>query len=191
MSLLEIDHLRVAFGGVVAVDDVSMQVDAGTMVGLIGPNGAGKSTCIEALTGYVPQATGRVVFDGHDLRGRPPHRRARLGLVRTFQAVELFDDLTVRDNLRPRPTRGHGGSRSATSSRRDGTTTSRPSRPRSSSSACPTWPANYHPSFPKGSGNSPVWPGRSPAARVCCCSTSRPPDLTPPRASSWANGCGP
>jgi ABC-type branched-subunit amino acid transport system ATPase component len=100
MSLLEVDHLRVAFGGVVAVDDVSMHVDAGTLVGLIGPNGAGKTTCIEALTGYVPQATGRVVFDGHDLRGRPPHQRARLGLVRTFQAVELFDDLTVRDNLR-------------------------------------------------------------------------------------------
>ena len=100
MSLLEVNHLRVAFGGVVAVDDVSMHVEAGTLVGLIGPNGAGKTTCIEALTGYVPQATGSVVFDGHDLRGRPPHQRAMLGLVRTFQAVELFDDLTVRDNLR-------------------------------------------------------------------------------------------
>ena len=92
--------LRVAFGGVVAVDDVSFQVDEGTLVGFIGPNGAGKTTCIEALTGYVPHATGRVVFDGHDLGGMAPHKRARLGLVRTFQSVELFDDLTVRDNLR-------------------------------------------------------------------------------------------
>ena len=98
--LLEARGLRVVFGGVVAVDDVSFQVDEGMLVGFIGPNGAGKTTCIEALTGYVPHATGRVVFDGHDLGGMAPHRRARLGLVRTFQAVELFDDLTVRDNLR-------------------------------------------------------------------------------------------
>jgi branched-chain amino acid transport system ATP-binding protein len=98
--LLEVRGLRVEFGGVVAVDDVSFQVDEGMLVGFIGPNGAGKTTCIEALTGYVPHATGRVVFDGHDLGGMAPHRRARLGLVRTFQAVELFDDLTVRDNLR-------------------------------------------------------------------------------------------
>jgi branched-chain amino acid transport system ATP-binding protein len=98
--LLEVEGLRVAFDGVVAVDDVSFAVDQGTLVGFIGPNGAGKTTCIEALTGYLPQATGRVEFDGHDLRALAPHRRARLGLVRTFQAVELFDDLTVRDNLR-------------------------------------------------------------------------------------------
>ncbi|MET0902698.1 MAG: ABC transporter ATP-binding protein [Acidimicrobiales bacterium] len=98
--LLEVQDLRVAFGGVVAVDNVSFTVDEGSLVGFIGPNGAGKTTCIEALTGYLPQATGRVEFDGQDLRGLAPHRRARLGLVRTFQAVELFDDLTVRDNLR-------------------------------------------------------------------------------------------
>jgi branched-chain amino acid transport system ATP-binding protein len=100
MSLLEVDRLRVSFGGVVAVDDVSFGVEPGTLVGLIGPNGAGKTTCIEALTGYLANASGRVEFDGRDLDGMAPHRRARLGLVRTFQAVELFDDLTVRDNLR-------------------------------------------------------------------------------------------
>ena len=100
MSLLEVDQLRVTFGGVVAVDDVSFTVDTGSLVGFIGPNGAGKTTCIEALTGYLPHATGRVVFDGNDVSGLAAHRRARLGLVRTFQAIELFDDLTVRDNLR-------------------------------------------------------------------------------------------
>ena len=99
-GLLEVDRLRVSFGGVVAVDDVSFSVEEGTLVGFIGPNGAGKTTSIEALTGYLPQATGRVVFDGHDISGLAPHRRARLGLVRTFQSVELFDDLSVRDNLR-------------------------------------------------------------------------------------------
>jgi branched-chain amino acid transport system ATP-binding protein len=100
VSLLDVDGLRVRFGGVTAVDDVTFTVEAGELLGLIGPNGAGKTTCIEALTGYLPDAGGRVVFDGRDLSGLPPHRRARLGLVRTFQAVELFDDLTVRDNLR-------------------------------------------------------------------------------------------
>jgi len=100
MSLLEIDGLRVAFGGVTAVDGVTFSVEAGTLFGLIGPNGAGKTTCIEALTGYLPEARGWVRFDGRDLTGLPPHQRARLGLVRTFQAIELFDDLTVRQNLR-------------------------------------------------------------------------------------------
>ena len=99
-SLLDVEGLRVSFGGVVAVDDVSFAVEEGTLVGFIGPNGAGKTTCIEALTGYLTQATGRIVFDGRDVTGLAPHRRARLGLVRTFQSVELFDDLTVRDNLR-------------------------------------------------------------------------------------------
>jgi len=100
MSLLRVEGLRVAFGGVVAVDDVSFEVEERALVGFIGPNGAGKTTCIEAMTGYVPHATGRVLFAGRDLGGMAPHRRARLGLVRTFQGVELFDDLSVRDNLR-------------------------------------------------------------------------------------------
>jgi branched-chain amino acid transport system ATP-binding protein len=100
MSLLDVDGLRVTFGGVAALDGVSFTVDAGSLVGLIGPNGAGKTTCIEAMTGYLPRATGQVRFLGRDLTGVPPHRRAHLGLARTFQSVELFDDLTVSENLR-------------------------------------------------------------------------------------------
>src|SRR5437016_1036219 len=99
MSLLAVEDMRVRFGGVTALDDVTFDVAAGELLGLIGPNGAGKTTCIEALTGYLPDAQGRVSFNGLDLRGLPPHRRARLGLVRTFQAIELFEDLTVRENL--------------------------------------------------------------------------------------------
>jgi branched-chain amino acid transport system ATP-binding protein len=100
MNLLEIEGLSVVFGGVAAVDDVSFAVAEGALVGLIGPNGAGKTTTIEAVTGFVQPAAGVVRFLGSDVTGLPPHRRARLGLVRTFQSVELFDDLTVRDNLR-------------------------------------------------------------------------------------------
>jgi ABC-type branched-subunit amino acid transport system ATPase component len=99
MSILEVKSLSVAFGGVTALDGVSFDVPEGALFGLIGPNGAGKTTCIEAIAGYLPQAKGQVIFDGRDVRGLAPHRRARLGLVRTFQSVELFDDLTVRENL--------------------------------------------------------------------------------------------
>ncbi len=97
-ALLEVRDLSVRFGGVRAVDGVDLDVDAGALVGLIGPNGAGKTTLIDALTGFVP-ARGEVRFDGRDLSGLAPHRRARAGLVRTWQSLELFDDLTVEENL--------------------------------------------------------------------------------------------
>lgn len=97
--LLDVIGLRVTYGGVVAVCDVDLQVAAGTIYGLIGPNGAGKTSMVDALTGYTRAAAGRIVFDGHDIGGLRPYRRARLGLARTFQSVELFDDLTVEENL--------------------------------------------------------------------------------------------
>ena len=97
--LLEIEALRVQYGGVVAVDDVGFHVTPGSIVGLIGPNGAGKTTLIDALTGYVRPTRGKVRFGGTDITGRRPHRLARAGLARTFQSVELFDDLNVEENL--------------------------------------------------------------------------------------------
>lgn len=97
--LLEVDDLRVTYGSVVAVDDVTLTVGEGEIVGLIGPNGAGKSSIIDALTGAIRDRSGRVTFDGSSIDGFAPHRVARAGLVRTFQSVELFDDLTVRENL--------------------------------------------------------------------------------------------
>jgi len=97
--LLEVEHLGVRYGAVVAVNDVSLTVDEGEIVGLIGPNGAGKSSIIDALTGAMKNRDGRVTFEGRSLDGLAPHAVARRGLVRTFQSVELFDDLTVRENL--------------------------------------------------------------------------------------------
>ncbi len=97
--LLDVVDLRVTYGGVVAVDNISLSVDEGEVVGLIGPNGAGKSSFIDALTGYIPSRGGRVTFEGTSLDGRAAHTVARRGLVRTFQSVELFDDLTVEENL--------------------------------------------------------------------------------------------
>ena len=97
--LLDVEHLRVSYGAVVAVDDVSLSVDEGEVVGLIGPNGAGKSSFIDALTGAIRGRGGSVRLAGQSLDKLPPHTVARRGLVRTFQSVELFDDLTVLENL--------------------------------------------------------------------------------------------
>ena len=96
---LEVDGLTVRYGNVVAVDDFSFAVPAGSVTGLIGPNGAGKTTVIDALTGYVRPAAGTVRADDRDITGLRPHRLARAGVIRTFQSVELFDDLTVEENL--------------------------------------------------------------------------------------------
>jgi len=96
--LLRTHDLTVTFGVTRANDEVSLEVEPGSLVGLIGPNGAGKTTFIDALTGFVP-ASGRIEFDGIEIHDLPAHRRARMGLGRTWQSLELFDDLTVRENL--------------------------------------------------------------------------------------------
>ena len=99
-AALRIDDLTVRFGGVVAVDGVSFDVNPGEVLGLIGPNGAGKTTIIDAVTGFVRSEPGSgVMLDGVDLRGFKPVQRARHGLGRSFQSVELFDDMTVLENL--------------------------------------------------------------------------------------------
>jgi branched-chain amino acid transport system ATP-binding protein len=96
--LLETVDLTVRYGGVVAVDRLNLRVEEGSIVGLIGPNGAGKTSFIDALTGLTA-AQGAVNFGGRDLAPLPAHRRAKAGLVRTWQSIELFEDLTVRENL--------------------------------------------------------------------------------------------
>jgi branched-chain amino acid transport system ATP-binding protein len=97
-AVLTTTGLSVSFGGVRAVDEVDVVVEEGQLVGLIGPNGAGKTTFVDAITGFV-RYTGHAELDGRDLAGLPPHARARRGLARTWQSTELFDDLTVRENL--------------------------------------------------------------------------------------------
>jgi branched-chain amino acid transport system ATP-binding protein len=98
VSLLETSQMSVTFGGLKAVNAVDFAVTEGTLVGLIGPNGAGKTTFIDGITGFVP-TTGRITFDGHDITHLPVHKRAALGLGRTWQSLELFDDLTIEENL--------------------------------------------------------------------------------------------
>jgi branched-chain amino acid transport system ATP-binding protein len=97
--LLSVVELVVRFGGVRAVDRVSFEVPQGSLHGLIGPNGAGKTTTIDALTGFVDHL-GRVRFGGDEIGELAPHERARRGLARTWQSLELFDDLSVIENCR-------------------------------------------------------------------------------------------
>lgn len=98
MDLLRTRGMSVTFGGLRAVDEVDITVRRGQLVGLIGPNGAGKTTFIDGVTGFVP-TSGVVEFKGQEINNLPVHRRARLGLGRTWQSLELFDDLTIEENV--------------------------------------------------------------------------------------------
>jgi ABC-type branched-subunit amino acid transport system ATPase component/branched-subunit amino acid ABC-type transport system permease component len=96
--VLAVEGVSVRFGGVVAVADVSFDVAEGQIVGLIGPNGAGKTTLLDAISGFTP-SDGNVTFMGAPLNGLRPHERIRRGLGRTFQGIELYEDLTVAENI--------------------------------------------------------------------------------------------
>ncbi len=97
--ILRTDGVSLRFGGIIALDDVSISVQAGEILGLVGPNGAGKTTLLNAISGVFPLSKGSVVFEGRNITGVPLHRRAATGIGRTFQGIELFADLSVQDNL--------------------------------------------------------------------------------------------
>ena len=97
--LLRLDKVQRHFGGVHAVDGVSLEVEQGSIHGLIGPNGAGKTTLVNVVTGYVPFQSGRAWLQSDELTGLPAHRIAAFGISRTFQNIRLFKDLTALENV--------------------------------------------------------------------------------------------
>jgi branched-chain amino acid transport system ATP-binding protein len=99
MALLAVENVTRRFGGILALADVSLELDQGAVGGLIGPNGAGKTTLFNLITRLYRPNEGRIVFDGKDLTRTPPHRIVRLGIARTFQNIVLFQQMTVLENL--------------------------------------------------------------------------------------------
>ena len=98
-NLLVADKVRKEFGGLVATDDIDFTIPRGSIVALIGPNGAGKTTFFNMLTGVYKPTAGRIVFDGHDVTGKPPHAVTELGVGRTFQNIRLFPLMTALENV--------------------------------------------------------------------------------------------
>jgi len=100
MSFVRVENISRRFGNLVAVNDVSMAVEAGELRAVIGPNGAGKTTFFNMISGFLLPSSGRIVFDGDDITTAPPAQRVWRGMARTFQITEVFPELTVRENLR-------------------------------------------------------------------------------------------
>jgi branched-chain amino acid transport system ATP-binding protein len=98
-ALLHVEKASKRFGGLLAVNEASLTVKAGGITGLIGPNGAGKTTLFGLISGFEKPTSGSVTFDGADISNLPPHRRAALGIARTFQIVQPFAGLSVRENI--------------------------------------------------------------------------------------------
>ena len=99
MAMLSVEHVTRRFGGIVAVDDVSLDVNEGEIVGLIGPNGAGKTTMFNLITRLYKPDEGEIAFEGESLLNTPPHGIVKRGIARTFQNVELFSSMTVLEHV--------------------------------------------------------------------------------------------
>jgi branched-chain amino acid transport system ATP-binding protein len=99
MSLVRTERLTKTFGALVAVDAVSLEVEEGSLHSVIGPNGAGKTTFFNLLSGQLAPTSGRILFDGRDIAGTPPHRAAHFGIARSFQRTTIFPSLSLADNV--------------------------------------------------------------------------------------------
>lgn len=196
-SLLRIDGLEVSFGGLSALDAVSLSVRPGEVLGVIGPNGAGKTTLFNAVCGFVRPAAGTLHWQDRALSWPRPHQLARLGIARTLQGLGLFPRLTVLENVMVGATRhARAGFASALLGLPRSDRDERLLRHRSlavlrelgAEDAAGRLPA----SSPTGCRSRSRWPGRWSASRGCCCSTSRPRGCPRTACANWARsspGC--
>ena len=178
---LDLAHVTVRYGGHVAVNDVSLTAPVGRITGLIGPNGAGKTTLFNVASGLVRPAAGTPCLHGTDMSTLDPAARARQGLGRTFQKMELFDSLTTIQNVSLGREAGQAAGVPGGTWPRPGETGTAATRPPSRRwrwPGSPTWPTARWRRCPPGSAGWPNWPAAWPASSTCCCSTSRPPAWT-------------
>jgi len=99
MALLKVENVTKRFGGLIAVDDISLEIEAGELIGIVGPNGSGKTTLYNVISGVYPPEEGRVIFEGKDITKLPVYKRAPMGIGRTFQIPRPFSSATVRENV--------------------------------------------------------------------------------------------
>ena len=166
--ILQVRDLVRVFGGIVAVNDFSLDVYPGTIHGLIGPNGAGKTTTFNVISGFYAPSSGKVIYLGEDISGRETSALAELGLIRTFQGTTLFHQLSVLDNVRLGCHRSAKagllsrilGSDRATEEAADGRRATS-----FGSSACRIWRTNSPPTCPMVISARSAWPWRSPPTR--------------------------
>ena len=97
--ILQVDGVTKTFGGIIALNNISFDLKAGEILGIIGPNGSGKTTVVNCITGFVKVSSGRVLFRGKPITGKPPHKIAQMGLLRTFQIPRLFGSMTLLENM--------------------------------------------------------------------------------------------
>lgn len=98
-TLLQLDHLTLKFGGLVAVNDVSFEIPQGCIFGLIGPNGAGKTTCFNLITGVYKPTSGTILLNNNEIQGKAPHKISEMGISRTYQNINLFKKMSVIENV--------------------------------------------------------------------------------------------
>ena len=186
---LEVDGLTVRFGGLVAVSGVSLKAPRGQITGLIGPNGAGKSTTFNACSGLNRPSSGKVMLDGHDVSHTSPAGRARRGLGRTFQKMELFESLTVVENV----ALGREGTMAGANPLKQMFATRaerREAQERAEQAVelCGLQDLALRRPSELSTGPS-SWPGSPPVSSRSCCSTSRRPVWTRARHAASATSC--
>jgi ABC-type branched-subunit amino acid transport system ATPase component len=155
--LLDVAGLTVRFGGLAAVENVSLSVGDAGITGLIGPNGAGKTTTFNACSGFIRGSAGTITFAGEDITTASPAARARRGIGRTFQRMELFESLSVRDNVALGREASLVGSSKSSRDAPNGSKRSVPPNVRSTCAASATWPKGVRQSFRPGNDGWSSW----------------------------------